>query len=241
MYVKTNAIVLSHKKIRDNAVLLTLYTEELGRESFLLYGAGSKRGGKGFSLLHPLSLLSVEATLKNGKELNVIKEIKCLHPLLDSISNPYKSSILFFLAEMLTNVLRTNESDKLLFQFLQESVLCLNDMERGVCNFHIAFLVRLASLMGFSPNVCDLPDAHYFDLRQGEYTDQRPEHKEFVGDREAQFLRVLCRMNYRNLSCFRFTQRERNDLLERIINYYRIHLQDFRDLKSLDVLREVFD
>lgn len=241
MFVKTDAIVLCHKKVRDNASLVTLYTEELGRESFLLYGAGSKRGGKGYSLLHPLSLLSVEATLKNGKELNVIKEIKCLHPLLDSMSNPYKSSILFFLAEMLTNVLRTNESDKLLFKFLSESVLRLNSMERGVYNFHIAFLVRLASLLGFCPDVCDLADARYFDLRQAEYTDQRPPHKEFVADKEAQFLRLLCRMNYRNLSCFRFSKEERNELLDYIIDYYRIHLQDFRDLKTLDVLREVFD
>ena len=45
MFVKTDAIVLSHKKIRDNAALLTLYTEEMGRASFLLYGAGRKRGG----------------------------------------------------------------------------------------------------------------------------------------------------------------------------------------------------
>ena len=142
---------------------------------------------------------------------------------------------------MLSNALRTNESDELLFRFLKESVLRLNEMESGVCNFHIAFLVRLSAFLGFGPNVCDLSGARYFDLVQAEYTERRPPHTQFVGDSDARFLQSLCRMNYRNLRRFRFTKKERNELLDHIVDYYRIHLQGFGELKTLAVLHEVFD
>ncbi len=241
MYVKTDAIVLSHKKFRDNATLLTLYTKEMGRGSFLLYGAGSKKGGKGFSLLQPLSLLQIEYDLRNGRELSVIKEMKPLYPLYDVLFDPYKSSILFFLAEVLYHALKTNERDDYLFQFLYESILRLEGMKRGVANFHIAFLVRLTNFLGFGPNVYDWTDAHYFDFRQAEYTVQRPSHAQYVGQGEARFLRTLCRINYRNLTCFRFSQSERKELLNRIVEYYNIHLQGFGDLKTLAVLHEIFD
>ena len=241
MYVKTEAIVLSHKKIRDNVTLLSLYTREMGRASFLFYGSGGKHGGRAYSMLQPLSLVEIETDLRNAKELQVVKEMKCLHPLHDAMFDPYKSSILFFLAEVLSNALRTNESDELLFRFLTESVLTLNEMDSSVCNFHIAFLVRLSAFLGFGPNVCDLSGARYFDLVQAEYTDQHPSHTQFVGDSDARFLQSLCRMNYRNLNRFRFSKRERNELLDHIIDYHRIHLQGFGDLKTLSVLHEVFD
>lgn len=241
MYVKTDAIVLSHKKFRDNATLLTLYTRELGRATFLLYGAGSKRNGKGYSLLQPLSLLEIESDIRNGRELNIIKELKSSHTLYNSLFDPYKSSILFFLAEVLSQALKTNEQDDLLFQFLQESILRLEEMERGVSNFHIAFLVRLSTLLGFGPNIYDWTEGHFFDFRQAEYTTQRPTHAQFVSSREALFLRTLCRINYRNLFCYRFSKGERKDLLDHIIEYYGIHLQGFGELKTLPVLHEIFD
>lgn len=241
MYVKTDAIVLSHKKYRDNATLLTLYTKELGRCTFLLYGAGSKKGGKGFSLLQPLSLLQIDSDIRNGRELNVIKEVKPLFPLYDSLFDPYKSSILFFLAEVLSHALKTNERDDFLFQFLYESIVRLEGLGQGVSNFHIAFLVRLTDFLGFGPNVYDWTDAHYFDFRQAEYTSQRPTHAQYVGQEEARFLRTLCRINYRNLAYFRFSQAERKVLLDYIVEYYNIHLQGFGDLKTLPVLHEIFD
>lgn len=238
MYVKSDAIVIAHRKYRDNATMLTLYTRELGRATFLLYGSGKKKGIS--PLLQPLSLVQIDSDVRNGRDLNVIKEMKSIRSLNNAMFDPYKSSILFFLSEVLSNSLRTNERDDLLFDFLTESVLRLDAMEHGVCNFHIAFLVRLASFLGFGPNVCDLADAGFFDMRQAEYTYQRPSHTQFVKDDDAQFLRSLCRMNYRNLFCYRFSSKERNDLLDRIVEYYTIHLQGFGELKTLPVLHEIF-
>lgn len=241
MYVKTDAIVLSHKKIRDNATMLTLYTKELGRATFLLYGAGSKRGGKGYSLLQPLSLLEIDSDIRNGKELNVVKEMKPIFPLYDALFDPYKSSILFFLAEVLSQVLKTNEQDEMLFRFLEESVVALEKMERGVSNFHIAFLVHLTEFLGFGPNVYDWSESHFFDFRQAEYTSQRPTHTQYVSYGQARFLRTLCRIDYRNLAFFRFSKAERRELLDRIVEYYGIHLQGFGELKTLPVLHEIFE
>ncbi len=40
---------------------------------------------------------------------------------------------------------------------------------------------------------------------------------------------------------FMFSRAVRSNLLNRIIHYYQLHIQGFGQLKTLDVLHEVFD
>lgn len=39
---------------------------------------------------------------------------------------------------------------------------------------------------------------------------------------------------------FRMTRTERNRMTDIIIRYYELHLPDFHELKSLDVVKEIF-
>jgi DNA repair protein RecO (recombination protein O) len=47
-------------------------------------------------------------------------------------------------------------------------------------------------------------------------------------------------MNYENMQRFRFSGNQRKDIINRILEYYRLHLTNFPEIKSLDVLHEVF-
>lgn len=49
------------------------------------------------------------------------------------------------------------------------------------------------------------------------------------------------RMNYETMHLFAMSRVERNRCLLIIIDYYRLHLPEFPPLKSLDVLKELFD
>lgn len=48
------------------------------------------------------------------------------------------------------------------------------------------------------------------------------------------------RMNYETMHLFEMSRTERNRCVEIILNYYRLHLPDMPELKSLEVLRELF-
>ena len=54
-------------------------------------------------------------------------------------------------------------------------------------------------------------------------------------------IRLLLRMNNETMHLFGMNRTERNRCLTVINDYYRLHLPDFPVLKSLDVLKELFD
>ena len=80
----------------------------------------------------------------------------------------------------------------------------------------------------------------YFDLLAGTYCDRQPSHAHFLRDEEARVLPVLFRMNYPTMHLFRLSRRERQRILHVLNEYYRLHVPGFPELKSLEILQELF-
>ncbi len=241
MQLKTEAIVLKTQKLKDNASLIHLYTREIGRATFLLYGAQSKRKGNALAFLHPLSIVSIEVNIKNSRELNVIGEIKQEENNMELLFNPIKSSLAFFIAEILLQVLKTNEQDNTLFDFIRASISLLDKENKSLGNFHIVFLLRLSRFLGFQPSIDTPYNSIYFDLKQVEFTSKQPQHQYFLKAHETEKMKLLLRMNYRNFHLFQFSKSERAEAIDRILDYYKIHSQGFGEIKSLYVLKEIFE
>ena len=53
--------------------------------------------------------------------------------------------------------------------------------------------------------------------------------------------RFLVRMDFPTMHLFQMSHTERNRLLEVALSYYRLHLPDFPELKSLTVLQELYE
>lgn len=241
MELNTEAIILSINKFKPNASILHLYTREQGRCALLLYGARSKAHGNEAAYLHPLSVVYINATIRNSRELNTIHELKSTENNLELLFNPVKSALAFFIAEILTQVLKTNEKDNTLFDFLCNSIRLLNDNKHNLGNFHILFLVQLSRFLGFRPNPSATPHYAFFDLQQGEYTTNLPTHNHILLPNEATQMQRLLRISPRNFFLFRFTKKEREDTLNKILEFYRIHTDGMREPKSWEVLKDVFN
>ena len=242
MFTKTRAIVLNTQKHKENAVILQLYTEEYGRCSHILYGAQSKKNGKRQAFLQPFSSIMIETDIRPKRELHPVKEIKIDHPPTNLLFDPYKNTIALFLSEVLLHILHTHEKDKSLFSFLHYSIRYLDLTEKGVANFHIAFLIKLAHFLGFFPALEEKNrHALYYDLKQASYSTLQPPHHHYLTRQEVHLLSQLTRMSYQNMHRFRFNRQERIELLERILSYYKLHLHEFGEIRSIAVLKEVFD
>ena len=50
----------------------------------------------------------------------------------------------------------------------------------------------------------------------------------------------LMRMDYANMYLFALSGAQRSDILDKILTYYRLHLPDFGEVKSFEVLRQLF-
>lgn len=67
-----------------------------------------------------------------------------------------------------------------------------------------------------------------------------PPQPDYLEPAEASRIALLMRMNYKNMHLFRMSQAERNRCVEIILNYYRLHVPGFPEMKSLPVLQTLF-
>jgi DNA repair protein RecO (recombination protein O) len=57
---------------------------------------------------------------------------------------------------------------------------------------------------------------------------------------EAALAIVMMRMDFATMHLYHLTRSERARLLDVLLTYYRLHLPSFPELKSVEVLKELF-
>ena len=242
MLQKYVGIVLHTVKYNDKANIVHVYTEQSGRMSFLIPAQRSRKSAVKQVLFQPLSVVEFEADMRPRSGIHPIKEAKAWYVFTSLPYDPYKSAIAMFLAEFLYRALKEETTNIPLFAYLVHSVQWLDVCETSFANFHLVFLMRLSRFLGLYPNVEEYSSSDYFDLLNACFTSTRPQlHSSYINPDEAGRLRQLMRMNYETMHLFGMSRSERTRCLTIMNDYYRLHLPDFPALKSLDVLKELFD
>ena len=240
MLHKTRGIVLHNLPYNDTYAITLIYTEEFGRVPYLTSQSKSRKSRVPRSLFHPLAILDLEVEHKNLRDIQRIKEIKIHIPLVAILTDPVKSALGIFLAELISKVIREEQTNLPLFDFLLQSVQVLELTDASPANFHLAFMIRLSRLLGFYPDSTGYQKGMFFDMRNGVFTVNKPAHIDFLPPDESAAFYNFLRMTYENMQMFRFSGRERQAIILRILEYYRLHLSDFPEIKSLEVLHDVF-
>jgi len=240
MYHKTQAIVLSTINYNDKYLLASVYTNQFGRVTYMVPKSKSKSAKIRKSLFSPLTLLDMETEHQPSRDVQRIKEAHILSPLYSISSNMTKTSLALFLSEFLSRTLRDTDEYHIIFQYLSDSIQILEESEKGLANFHLVFILKLTRFLGFYPNLESYSEGDYFDMLNGIFVNRQPLHNHYVNRVDSKALSLLARINYENMHYFKFSRQERRNIINRMIEYYRIHLHDFQDLKSLDVLHELF-
>jgi len=240
MIKKTRGIVLHSLKYRDTSIIAHFYTEHLGRHSFLFKGIRNKKSKIRPNLIQPLFVLDLEAYLKEGKELSLVKEASASIMLKHFPYDMKKSAQAMFMAEILYRCIREEEANKPLFQFLISSIDYFDLIETGSANFHILFLVKLSKYLGFYPAIKEKEDEWVFDMKEGIYKDHIPLHLDYLDPLNSSLLNKILNTNYENLTDLGLNQKKRNELLEAILRFYSFHIEGITNLKSFSVLKELF-
>ncbi len=238
MLVKTRAIIIHSIRYREADLIVKAYTQSSGLKSYLVRGVlKSKKGKLRVSMFQPLTLLGVEANHKDKGSLESIQEAK-VYPAYQSLtSNIYKSSIAMFLAEVLHQAIQEEEQNQALYRFLEESFLWLDGTEK-YANFHLLFMVKLSSFLGFYPHQYD-PDLPYFNLLDGKYQ-LDDTNKYCIQNENSELLKQFLLVNYDEVSGIKLNQSKRKYFLEMLILYFELHLHGFKKLRSLDILHQLF-
>ena len=238
MLSKNNSIVLSKIKYRDYDLIVKCYTQQRGIVSYILRGVlKSKKGQTKTVYFQPLSQLQIEESYKPNQSLHSIREVKLNYVYKSLHSNIYKSSIVLFLSEILSNVLKEEEKNEDLFNYIETALQYL-DSEDQFSNFHLLFLLKLTRYLGFQPENSE-SDFPFFNLETGVFENTNSGIYSISGE-NLTLLKRLLGINFDALNTIKINGKQRQEFLNMLLYYFELHLGGFKKPKSLQVLNEVF-
>ncbi len=220
MLHKTAGIVFKVFKYRETSVIARIFTSAFGLQTYIINGVRSSGKGKGkMALLQPLTLLDLVVYKKENTGIQRISEWRCAESYHSIPLDIRKTAICLFLSEVLYKCIREEERAEELYEFLSHSMKILDEMETGFENFHLQFLTKLSRLLGFGLD----SSPHFMMSFQAE---------------EEPFVRHLLEQPYTDHIALRGNLRRM--ILDHIIDFYRQHVDGLGEIRSVEVLREVF-
>lgn len=240
MLHKTRGLVLHHIRYSESSLIVKIYTEAFGIQSYLVKGARSKRGSMRNSMFQPMTLLDLVVYNRAKSDLQHIREAGISEAFHSISSELRKSSIAIFLAELLLKTLKEEEANEELFEFLYSSLHFFDMQTEGIENFHLYFMVQLSRFLGFHPQGEPSGLQSIFDLREGKFTDEQISHSDRIEGSLSQAFYMLTQATAAELNEMMVPRAIRLELLDALLLYYQIHLNGLGTIKSVEVLREVF-
>ena len=240
MLVKTEAIVLHSFKYGESRLIVDMFTKEMGRMSFIVPLPKTPKSRLKKQYFQPMTLLEVECDVRQRVQLQKLKDARLLMVYASIPFSPEKLALSLFIAEFLYHALRSEQQNTALFSYVCDSIQWLDTVEAGFANFHLTFLMRMSRFLGFYPNLDDYVEGCVFDMRAATFSLQVPTHRDFLQPHEAQMIHLLMRMDFATMHLFRFSHHERNRIVDVLLHYYRLHIPQFPELKSLSVLQELW-
>jgi DNA repair protein RecO (recombination protein O) len=221
MLRKTRGIVINYTRYRESSLIVKTYTEEFGLHSCIINGVRSKASKNKIALFQPLTLLDLIIYYK-ADGLSRISEVRCSYPYKTLSGDPAKSAIAFFINEVLHKTLQEETSNYPLFNFLESSLRLLDQSTEHYENFHLIFLLKLSSFLGFNPEELE-------DLMPGEVS--------ILNKDEEDIYKAVLRGNYE--SRISMNNQTRRKLLYVLLKFFSAHVSNFERLNSIPVLQEV--
>lgn len=240
MLHKTKGIFLQKINYSETSLIVKIYTGKFGIQSFLIKGARRKKTKLPANVLQHLALLDLEMYYRENANLQKLKELSLLRHFMEIPYNIQKSAIAMFINEVLQKSIREQESNPPLFDFIENSVVFLDETSAKVQNFHLIFMTNLTRYLGFYPQNNYSSKNPYFDMMEGAFFSSM-NHAYMMDEWQSKYLNQLLYLSFDNMKELQLSQPHRIQMLEKLIEYYALHLPGFSNIKSLGILKEVFN
>ena len=120
----------------------------------------------------------------------------------------------------------------------QQSNVKIIDKNQNVGIFHIKMMLDLTKYIGFYPNISN-QKAPYFDLESGCMALIKPKDNYIKDPIKTHWLKILV-IEFDKILEIQITKKYKLDILNSVIRYFELHLQQFKPPKSKKVLNEIF-
>ncbi|MCC6288654.1 MAG: DNA repair protein RecO [Chitinophagaceae bacterium] len=242
MVFPTKGIVLRTVTYGETSIIALIYTELFGIQSYLVNGVRTnKKSALKGNLFQPASILDMEVYHNKLKNLQRIKEAKWHYLYQQIFFNVYKNAVAMFITELLQKVLKQPENNPELYEFIEDAYIQLDGADaKIIANYPGFFALHLSAFLGSRIQDNYSAQNPVLDLQEGRFVQEIPTHYYYT-DGEAAFAisQFLKAMQPHELPDIILNNTIRRQVLDAVIQFYTLHVNDFGTLRSLPILKEV--
>ncbi|MCT4122753.1 DNA repair protein RecO [Elizabethkingia anophelis] len=222
--VQEKGFLISYLKYGENDAVLHIYTHSEGYKSYFLKGIYSKRNRKKALLQFLFEIQFTTNPKVSG--LPLISDLQAYGHLPEW--NIKTNALQFFIADVLSNILRNEAQNESIYSKISDFI---DQLKEENISAHVHFLVILTEDFGIKPL---LNDSTYLNPEKGVYEPFSSHH--CFDDSTSGLWKSILEEGY----AVKLTNVERRRLLESILVYYSIHIPEFKNPASLEVLQQIW-
>ena len=238
MVTSTSAIVLSKIRYKDNDMIVKSFTKEYGAISFIVRGRqNSKKNKIKYVYFQELTILEIQFNYNSKRDLQYIKDIEIKHNYISSHTDLVKMSVIMFLSEVLTNIITHQKREIQLYNYIEQSLIWY-DINKSNAYFHMIFLLELTRYLGFYPDILS-NNFKYFNLEGGSYEKSKTSEYSITGDSLNLFNQILG-IKFDTNPLPTLNSKDKIEIIDIILTYYKLHINNFKPIKSLEIVKNIF-
>ncbi|NOT37098.1 MAG: DNA repair protein RecO [Saprospiraceae bacterium] len=235
----TKGIVFRTVRFQESSLIVDVYTEEKGLMSFFMNSVFHSKNSRLSSLLQIGQSLDLVAYYSDKKELHRIKEVSPDYIYSSLPNHIHKAAVATFIIELCRHCIKGQTPNPELFQYIRRCLILLDRQEDFDPNFHLKFMIRFCSFIGFNPVNNFSESNNSFDLMNAHFTSFDIHNKYCVDIEKSKNLNKLLNDEYSSEKTLHLQYEARSQMLELLILYYKLHIEQFGELKSPSVYKSI--
>jgi DNA repair protein RecO (recombination protein O) len=241
MLLSQKGIVFKTTKYKESSVIAQIYSDQIGLGSYLMNGVRNFKSKTSPALFQPGSVVDFEVYFKEGNSIHRIKEIKNgltfgLYP-----NELHRGALRLFMAEVSSRTILESEKNQRLFSFLLSYFSNLENPSLRLNGYALQFMAQLAAYLGISPDFTQGAEKGYLDLREGAILEYPAQHTDCLSIELTELWKkcfLASPLENRDLGIGR---EDKEILLEKMLDYYRIHIPGMLPIRSHLIFRKIFN
>jgi DNA repair protein RecO (recombination protein O) len=233
MISKSKGIVIRTIKYGESSAITNVLTEQFGLVGFHIPSAFKNKGKTKISYLQPLNAVEISFNFQKTKSLQSISDISCLqYPDLRAFN---QQAFYQVLCELLQQIVKENEINHALFHYLYDEAL--PGMNTDLHFWQLPYvMLSILHHYGCAPNIDTYDEDSSLDLKNGIFLNVVPNLKN-TADSESSA--IIYEMMTRGINHLEVNSKTRQTVVKHLVNYYRLHIHEDFDLRSMEILTEV--
>jgi len=231
---KSEGIVLSSLKYSETSLILDIYTKQHGLGSYIVSGV-RKQKSRTANVYHPMNIIDMVA-YTSGQSLSRIKEASYVYIYQQLDRDVIRAAVGTYIIELVRNAIQDKEPDERLYSFIRETLLSLDNGSLSIGTLPYQFAIQLAEYMGFQMQDNYSEETPYFDLSAGQFVTALTSDSSVLDGTLSTVMHQLMT----GVQTISLSKQDRAFLLDKLMSYYELHIDNFKPLRSIPVLRSIF-